>query len=114
MVCCIAFAAALLRKRAEQNEVNPAGLCKALITPRVGDDALMQCLERCRAEVCAALGLQPSQLELSMGMSGDFEQAVSTVFPAASMLLLCILAQDHALQGILAQQVHVQAECCGV
>ncbi|CAI5506620.1 unnamed protein product, partial [Closterium sp. Naga37s-1] len=32
-------------------------------------------LARCRAEVCEQLGLTPSELELSMGMSNDFEQA---------------------------------------
>jgi uncharacterized pyridoxal phosphate-containing UPF0001 family protein len=31
----------------------------------------------CRDRVAAALGLPAEQLELSMGMSGDFEQAVS-------------------------------------
>ncbi|KAH6768031.1 putative pyridoxal phosphate-dependent enzyme [Perilla frutescens var. frutescens] len=30
----------------------------------------------CRAEVCKALGITESQCELSMGMSGDFEQAI--------------------------------------
>ncbi|KAG8386101.1 hypothetical protein BUALT_Bualt03G0114000 [Buddleja alternifolia] len=30
----------------------------------------------CRAEVCKALGMSESQCELSMGMSGDFEQAI--------------------------------------
>eukprot|EP00887_Chlorella_sp_A99_P002723 scaffold6.g2723.t1 len=34
------------------------------------------CLAACRAEVAAALGLAEGELELSMGMSGDFEQAV--------------------------------------
>ena len=33
-------------------------------------------LAACRTEVCAALGLPEDQLELSMGMSGDFEQAI--------------------------------------
>ena len=27
--------------------------------------------------MCAALGLPPGEVELSMGMSGDFEQAVA-------------------------------------
>lgn len=31
--------------------------------------------------MCAALGLKPAQLELSMGMSGDFEQAVGDTLP---------------------------------
>lgn len=35
------------------------------------------CLAGCRQAVAAELGLQPEQLQLSMGMSGDFEQAVS-------------------------------------
>ncbi|KAL0443352.1 UNVERIFIED_CONTAM: Pyridoxal phosphate homeostasis protein [Sesamum latifolium] len=33
-------------------------------------------LLNCRAEVCKALGMAESQCELSMGMSGDFEQAI--------------------------------------
>ncbi|GLC39504.1 hypothetical protein PLESTF_001853800 [Pleodorina starrii] len=35
-----------------------------------------QCLAECRTQVAAALGLVSEQLELSMGMSGDFEQAI--------------------------------------
>jgi uncharacterized pyridoxal phosphate-containing UPF0001 family protein len=34
------------------------------------------CLMQCRAEVAKALGVPEDSLELSMGMSGDFEQAV--------------------------------------
>ena len=37
---------------------------------------LDQTLTNCRAEVCKALGMSEDQFELSMGMSGDFEQAV--------------------------------------
>ncbi|KDD74108.1 alanine racemase [Helicosporidium sp. ATCC 50920] len=33
------------------------------------------CLNVCRIAVCQALGLPPEQVELSMGMSGDFEAA---------------------------------------
>jgi len=33
-------------------------------------------LKKCRAEVCAALGLNEDACELSMGMSGDFEAAI--------------------------------------
>lgn len=33
-------------------------------------------LSKCRAEVCKALGITEEQCELSMGMSGDFEQAI--------------------------------------
>ncbi|EFN58933.1 hypothetical protein CHLNCDRAFT_48564 [Chlorella variabilis] len=35
-----------------------------------------RCLADCRRAVCAALGLQEGDLELSMGMSGDFEAAI--------------------------------------
>ncbi|XP_039061035.1 pyridoxal phosphate homeostasis protein-like isoform X1 [Hibiscus syriacus] len=33
-------------------------------------------LSNCRAKVCKALGMEEDQCELSMGMSGDFEQAI--------------------------------------
>lgn len=33
-------------------------------------------LLKCRIEVCKALGMAEEQCELSMGMSGDFEQAI--------------------------------------
>lgn len=35
-----------------------------------------EALSRCRTEVCKALGISEDQCELSMGMSGDFEQAI--------------------------------------
>ncbi|KAK9845726.1 hypothetical protein WJX81_000672 [Elliptochloris bilobata] len=35
-----------------------------------------ECLRRCRGDVAAVLSLREDDLELSMGMSGDFEQAV--------------------------------------
>lgn len=35
-----------------------------------------QTLHRCRQEVAVALDLEPSSLELSMGMSNDYEQAI--------------------------------------
>ena len=38
--------------------------------------AVLQCLGECRERVCKELGLDPTDVELSMGMSGDFEQAV--------------------------------------
>lgn len=34
------------------------------------------CLSACREKVAEALGMKPEELELSMGMSGDFEQAI--------------------------------------
>lgn len=36
-----------------------------------------ECLSKCRDEAAAALGLSPGDLELSMGMSGDFEAAIA-------------------------------------
>merc|ERR1719401_2021929 len=33
-------------------------------------------LHRCRSEVAAAVGVEPMALELSMGMSADFENAI--------------------------------------
>ncbi|KAG4956278.1 hypothetical protein AAZX31_15G105700 [Glycine max] len=33
-------------------------------------------LSNCRSEVCKALGISETQCELSMGMTGDFEQAI--------------------------------------
>ncbi|KIZ03348.1 hypothetical protein MNEG_4609 [Monoraphidium neglectum] len=36
-----------------------------------------ECLAKCRDEVAAALGMSPDDLELSMGMSGDFEAAIA-------------------------------------
>lgn len=42
---------------------------------------MLQCLERCRQEVCEKLKLQPSDIELSMGMSQDYEQAVCCTGP---------------------------------
>ena len=35
-----------------------------------------EALRKCREEVCAALGVDPAEVELSMGMSGDFEAAI--------------------------------------
>lgn len=43
---------------------------------------LWQCLNKCRTAVAKALGVADLDLELSMGMSQDFEKAVS-------MSLLC-------------------------
>jgi uncharacterized pyridoxal phosphate-containing UPF0001 family protein len=40
----------------------------------------LQCLKKVRDEVCHALGISIDSLELSMGMSEDFEHAVSYTF----------------------------------
>ena len=45
----------------------------------IGEQGSRGCLEQlveCRSQVCAALAVPPDALELSMGMSGDFELAV--------------------------------------
>lgn len=34
------------------------------------------CLAKCREQICSELGLNVSDVELSMGMSGDFEEAI--------------------------------------
>ena len=36
-----------------------------------------ECLAKCRAEVAAALSVPEEELDLSMGMSGDFEAAIA-------------------------------------
>jgi uncharacterized pyridoxal phosphate-containing UPF0001 family protein len=41
--------------------------------------APLQCLKKVREEVCQALGISCDKLELSMGMSDDFEHAVSYI-----------------------------------
>ena len=42
-----------------------------------GDPTCFDTLRECRDAVASALGLQAQDLELSMGMSGDFEAAIS-------------------------------------
>ncbi|XP_071090328.1 pyridoxal phosphate homeostasis protein-like isoform X1 [Haliotis cracherodii] len=59
-----------------------------------GPNPDFQCLVRCREEVCEKLRLQQEDMELSMGMSGDYEHAIengstnvrvgSTIFGARS------------------------------
>ena len=43
----------------------------------------MQCLADCRDKISKELDINPEDLELSMGMSGDFEPAVSLHLLAA-------------------------------
>lgn len=45
----------------------------------IGAPGDMDCFDRlsaCREAVAAGLGIEPHALELSMGMSGDFEEAI--------------------------------------
>ena len=39
-----------------------------------------QCLIECRKNVCDKLGISLEDVELSMGMSNDFDKAVSPLF----------------------------------
>ena len=48
----------------------------------------LQCLTDCRQKVCEELGLQEDAVELSMGMSNDFEEAVSGLAAARTMQVL--------------------------
>ncbi|XP_066964455.1 pyridoxal phosphate homeostasis protein isoform X1 [Macrobrachium rosenbergii] len=41
-----------------------------------GPNPDFQCLLKCRAEVCEAQCMEPKDIELSMGMSNDFEHAI--------------------------------------
>ena len=47
----------------------------------------VQRLAECRTKVCEALGLKEEEVEMSMGMSGDFESAVSLPHPLSSALM---------------------------
>lgn len=55
----------------------------------------IQALVNCKLEVCKALDIPTEQFELSMGMSGDFEQAVCNII----ILILCVgmLKQDRTI-----------------
>ena len=59
------------------------------------DFVLWQCLNECRKAVAKALGVAELDLELSMGMSQDFEKAVSISFMCfcETVKLYCMLAR---------------------
>lgn len=44
----------------------------------IQDFSLPQCLIQCQKDVCEKLQLSLERIELSMGMSNDFEHAVGT------------------------------------
>ncbi|THG03930.1 hypothetical protein TEA_008805 [Camellia sinensis var. sinensis] len=46
-------------------------------------------LSNCRIEVCKVIGMAENQCELSMGMSGDFEEAFLFVMDLKALLLTC-------------------------
>lgn len=55
----------------------PALELKGLMT--IGAAGDMDCFDKlaaCRETLAAGLGIEPQALELSMGMSGDFEEAI--------------------------------------
>lgn len=45
--------------------------------PSQGGNPDFEALVRLKAEVCQSLGLEPERVELSMGMSADFEEAIA-------------------------------------
>ncbi|XP_076048743.1 pyridoxal phosphate homeostasis protein [Oratosquilla oratoria] len=42
----------------------------------IGPNPDMECLLKCRAQICEDMSLDPKNVELSMGMSNDFEHAI--------------------------------------
>ena len=69
----------------------------------------MQCLAKCRKEIASALGLEEASLELSMGMSGDYERAVrDSACVVRSVLLLLLL-----LLLLLPEACMNQLQCAG-
>ena len=62
---------------------------------------VLQLLMRCRQQVAEELGVDCHQLEVSMGMSADYEHAVSNV----SFLLHPVLLPDWFLPRPVAQLV---------
>eukprot|EP00271_Cylindrocystis_brebissonii_P000152 TRINITY_DN10196_c0_g2_i1.p1 TRINITY_DN10196_c0_g2~~TRINITY_DN10196_c0_g2_i1.p1 ORF type:complete len:261 (+),score=52.35 TRINITY_DN10196_c0_g2_i1:922-1704(+) len=62
--------------RSECPHLEFAGLMTIGMADYTSTAANFSTLAKCREEVCAALGLEAESLALSMGMSGDFEQAI--------------------------------------
>jgi uncharacterized pyridoxal phosphate-containing UPF0001 family protein len=42
-----------------------------------GPNPDFQCLAKCRQTICERLKIPPDEMELSMGMSADFENAIA-------------------------------------
>ena len=59
---------------------------------------MLQTLSNCKVEVCKAIGMALDQCQLSMGMSGDFEQAVS--YTLWDLFLINLLLSDYALSPL--------------
>jgi uncharacterized pyridoxal phosphate-containing UPF0001 family protein len=51
-----------------------------IISTACNTSVTFQCLRNVREEVFKALGIGSSKIELSMGMSDDFEHAVSDIY----------------------------------
>lgn len=60
--------------------------------------AWAQSLQEVRKEVCGQLGLSEEDIELSMGMSGDFEQAVSISSQPLACLHVFLPSQHEPLK----------------
>ena len=58
---------------------------------------MLQCLARCREEVCEALKVKQEDVELSMGMSGDFEEAVSRSSSHACHVAVLTLGEGNLI-----------------
>mmetsp|Transcript_25227 Transcript_25227/g.42268 ORF Transcript_25227/g.42268 Transcript_25227/m.42268 type:complete len:245 (-) Transcript_25227:163-897(-) len=61
---------------AECQHLNLTGLMTIGMPDYTSRPENFQCLNECRAKVAAELGIEEASLELSMGMSGDFESAI--------------------------------------
>lgn len=58
-------------------------------------DATFQCLIQCRKDVCQQLALPLDSLELSMGMSHDFEHAVSSIITSVNFFSILSFPSYH-------------------
>lgn len=70
---CVALARMI---HEECNNLRLAGLMTIGMPDYSSRPENFECLKRCRKDVADSLGISESSLELSMGMSGDFEQAI--------------------------------------
>lgn len=57
---------------------------------------MVQTLSNCKIEVCKAIGMALDQCQLSMGMSGDFEQAVSYI-PYRGVIFVNLHPDDYTI-----------------
>ncbi|KAK2182899.1 hypothetical protein NP493_331g05041 [Ridgeia piscesae] len=80
-----------------------------------GPNPDFQCLLKCRAKVCEQLHLAADQVELSMGMSHDFEHAIhvgstnvrvgSTIFGARAYKTPEVTTAQHSIAGKAKEEI---------